>query len=149
MPSSWSFWVKGRSGLTSRSLLESLGIDKDVLMPGFVANPWAYFGRASAFVLPSLFGESFSMVLVEAMACGVPVIASRCEWGPEEILDHGRYGLLYEPGDVDALTRQLRAVLDAPTAANDLTRAASRRAEEFSQEALLPEFERHVVALLR
>jgi glycosyltransferase involved in cell wall biosynthesis len=82
------------------------------------------------------------------MACGVPVIASRCEWGPEEILDHGRYGLLYDPGDVDALARQLRTVLDEPTAAHSLTRAASGRAEEFSQDALLPEFERHVAALL-
>lgn len=135
-----------RANLTE--LARELGIDKYVLMPGFVANPWSYFSRASAFVLPSLFGESFSMVLVEAMACGVPVIASRCEWGPEEILDHGRYGLLYDPGDVDALTRQVRTVLDDPTAARNLTRAASSRAEHFSQDALLPEFERHVAALL-
>ncbi len=124
------------------------GIEKDVLMPGFVANPWSYFRRASAFVLPSLFGESFSMVLVEAMACGVPVIASRCEWGPEEILDHGRYGLLYDPGDVEGLTRKLRTVLDEPAVGSGLARAASRRAEEFSQDAILPEFERHLAALL-
>ena len=139
---------EGPERATLTELARELGIDKDVLMPGFVENPWAYFARASAFVLPSLFGESFSMVLVEAMACGVPVIASRCEWGPEEILDHGRYGLLYTPGDVDALTRQLRTVLEGPTVGPSLTRAASGRAEEFSQDALLPEFERHVAALL-
>jgi len=124
------------------------GVQHDILMPGFVPNPWSYFGRASAFVLSSLFGESFSMVLVEAMACGVPVIASRCEWGPEEILDRGKYGLLYDPGDVEALTQNLRTVLDEPAVASGLTRAASRRAEDFSQEAILPEFERHVAALL-
>jgi len=124
------------------------GVQEDVLMPGFVPNPWSYFGRASAFVLSSLFGESFSMVLVEAMACGVPVIASRCEWGPEEILDRGRYGLLYDPGDVEALTQHLRTVLDEPTVASRLASAACRRAEEFSQDAILPEFERHVAALL-
>jgi glycosyltransferase involved in cell wall biosynthesis len=124
------------------------GVQDDVLMPGFVPNPWSYFGRARAFVLSSLFGESFSMVLVEAMACGVPVIASRCEWGPEEILDRGRYGLLYNPGNVEALTQHLRTVFDEPAVAAGLTRAASRRAEEFSQDAILPEFERHVAALL-
>jgi glycosyltransferase involved in cell wall biosynthesis len=124
------------------------GLKEDVLMPGFVANPWSYFARARAFVLSSLFGESFSMVLVEAMACGVPVIASRCEWGPEEILDRGRYGLLYEPGDVEGLTRQLRAVLDEPDAASRLTQAAGRRAEDFSQEKLLPEFERRIAGLV-
>jgi glycosyltransferase involved in cell wall biosynthesis len=135
-----------RANLTE--LARELGIGKEVVMPGYAGNPWAYFARARAFILPSLFGESFSMVLVEAMACGVPVIASRCEWGPEEILDHGRYGLLYDPGDVDALTRQLRTVLDDPTAADRVTRVAARRAEEFSQDALLPELERHVAALL-
>jgi glycosyltransferase involved in cell wall biosynthesis len=57
-----------------RERARELGIEGDVLMPGFVANPWSYFGRARAFVLSSLFGESFSMVLVEAMACGVPVM---------------------------------------------------------------------------
>ncbi len=135
-----------RANLTERA--REHGIEGDVLMPGFVANPWSYFGRASAFVLSSLFGESFSMVLVEAMACGVPVIASRCEWGPEEILDRGRYGFLYDPGDVEALTQKLRAVLDEPAVASGLTRAAFRRAEEFSQDTILPEFERHLAALL-
>lgn len=124
------------------------GVEDDVLMPGFVENPWSYFSRASAFVLSSLFGESFSMVLVEAMACGVPVIASRCEWGPEEILDGERCGLLYEPGDVAGLTEKLRLVLDEPAAIAPLTSAASRRAEEFSRDLVLPQLEGYLASLL-
>jgi len=81
-------------------------------------------------------------------ACGVPVIASRCELEPEEILDHRSYGLLYNPGDVEALTRQLRIVLDEPAVASRLGRAGSQRAEEFSQDTILPEIERHIAALL-
>jgi glycosyltransferase involved in cell wall biosynthesis len=130
-------------------LIREHGLQDEVMMPGFVANPWSYFARARAFVLSSLFGESFSMVLVEAMACGVPVIASRCEWGPEEILGGGRYGRLYDPGDVDGLTRHLRGVLEAPEEAASLTRAASERAEDFSQERVLPELERHLAKLVR
>jgi glycosyltransferase involved in cell wall biosynthesis len=128
-----------RGSLSERA--RELGIDRDVLMPGFVENPWSHFARARAFVLSSRFGESFSMVLVEAMACGVPVIASRCEWGPEEILDHGRYGLLYEPGDIEGLTRQLRVVVEDPGLAADLAKAAHGRADEFSQAAVLPALE--------
>jgi glycosyltransferase involved in cell wall biosynthesis len=125
-----------------------LGVREHVLLPGFVANPWAYFRRASAFVLSSLFGESFSMVLVEAMACGVPVIASRCEWGPEEILERGRYGLLYEPGDVAALARHLGTILNERAEVADLTSAAARRSEDFSEQAILPALERRLLHLL-
>jgi glycosyltransferase involved in cell wall biosynthesis len=89
------------------------------------------------------------MVLVEAMACEVPVIASRCEWGPEEILEGGRYGLLYDPGDIRALAQHLESVLDdqAESLAGLLS-AAGRRAERFSQETVLPEFVGHIEALL-
>jgi glycosyltransferase involved in cell wall biosynthesis len=124
-----------------------LGIADRVLMPGFVPNPWGYFGRARSFVLSSLFGEAFSMVLVEAMACGAPIVASRCEWGPEEILESGRHGLLYEPGDVDGLTRHLRVTLEDREAAKARVSSASRRAEEFSQEVVLPSLERRIVEL--
>jgi glycosyltransferase involved in cell wall biosynthesis len=137
---------EGPERTSLRERARELGVDADVLMPGFVANPWSYFGRARAFVLSSLFGESFSMVLVEAMACGVPVIASRCEWGPEEILDRGRYGLLYAPGDIEGLTRQIRAILEKPVLAASLVTEAHRRAQEFSQDAVLPALE-HQLAL--
>lgn len=124
------------------------GVLDDVIMPGFATNPWSYFARSHAFVLSSRFGEAFPMVLVEAMACGAPVIASRCEWGPEEILERGEHGLLYEPGDIETLSAHLRTVLDSPALASRLSAAASRRAEQFSQDAILPAFERHVEALL-
>jgi glycosyltransferase involved in cell wall biosynthesis len=135
-----------RPGLIERARVQ--GVSEHVLMPGFVPNPWAYFGRASAFVLSSLFGESFSMVLVEAMACGAPVVASRCEWGPEEILENGRHGLLYDPGDVEQLTAQLRAVLVDPAAVAARVASATRRAEEFSQGVVLPGLERRIATLL-
>ncbi len=72
-----------------RSYLEQLAADlelKDwVLLPGFESNPFKFISRSSVFVMPSLF-EGFPNALVEAMACGVPVIASDCPAGPREIL---------------------------------------------------------------
>jgi glycosyltransferase involved in cell wall biosynthesis len=123
-------------------------IDHDVLMPGFALNPWSYFSRANAFVLSSHYGEAFPMVLVEAMACRVPVIASRCEWGPEEILEHGENGLLFDPGDVGTLARHIRTVLDSPAVVDRLSVAASRRAEQFGEDIVMPEIERQIEVLL-
>jgi glycosyltransferase involved in cell wall biosynthesis len=125
------------------------GVSEDVSMPGHTPNPWAYFRDAAAFVLSSLFGEAFPMVLVEAMACGAPVIASRCEWGPDEILDDGRYGLLYEPGDVQTLTEHLRTVLGDSSVAWQLAASALRRVETFAEERVLPELEAYVAQLSR
>lgn len=88
------------------------------------------------------------MVLVEAMVCRVPVIASRCEWGPEEILEHGENGLLFDPGDVGTLARHIRTVLDSPAVVDRLSVAASRRAEQFGEDIVMPEIERQIEVLL-
>jgi glycosyltransferase involved in cell wall biosynthesis len=117
------------------------GVEADVLLPGFVANPFAIFARAAAFVLSSLYGEAFSRVLVEAMACGVPVIASRCRWGPEEVLAGGRYGRLYDVGKIDELAAALEAAVADPAASQALVAAALRRVNEFSEEEILPKLE--------
>jgi glycosyltransferase involved in cell wall biosynthesis len=131
-----------------RDRIQALQIGDDVLMPGFAVNPWSYFARASAFVLSSRYGEASPMVLVEAMACGIPVIASRCEWGPEEILENGEDGLLFDPGDVDTLAQHIRTVLESPSVGSRLVQAATRRAEEFAEEIVMPKMERQIQALL-
>jgi glycosyltransferase involved in cell wall biosynthesis len=139
---------EGPERVNLRDRIRALHIGDDVLMHDFTVNPWSYFARASAFVLSSRYGEAFPMVLVEAMACGNPVIASRCEWGPEEILENGEDGLLFDPGDVGTLAQHIRTVLDSPSVGSRLLQAASRRAEEFAEEIVMPEMERRIEALL-
>jgi glycosyltransferase involved in cell wall biosynthesis len=124
---------------------EEVGVARHVHLPGFVANPFSYFARARAFVLPSMLRESFSRVLVEAMACGVPVIASSCG-GPEEILGAGRYGVLYPMGDVHALARSLVRIVENPSEAASLAAAARSRAADWSEDRILPQIERYYVA---
>lgn len=94
------------------ALVKELGLENDVALPGFVENPWAYMAQAAVFVLSSAW-EGFGNVLVEAMACGCPVVSTDCPSGPAEILENGKYGPLVPVGDVESLGRAIIRVLDA------------------------------------
>ena len=91
------------------ALADQLGLTDAVDFPGFFPNALPFFRQADAFLLSSLC-EGFGNVIVEALACGTPVISTRCEHGPVEILDNGRYGVLAEPGDPSALAAAMNEV---------------------------------------
>jgi len=104
---------EGRQRQKLASLIRSLKIADSVSLPGFVANPYAYMARASLFVLSSDF-EGFGNVLVEAMACGTPVVSTDCDCGPREILAGGEYGRLVPVGDEAGLAAAIEASLSVP-----------------------------------
>jgi len=92
-------------------LASELGVAADVDMPGFDPNPFRYMKRAGVFVLSSRY-EGLPNVLIQAMACGCPVVSTDCPNGPAEILDGGRYGALVPVDDVEAMARAIvRALL--------------------------------------
>ena len=106
-----------------------MGIRADVDMPGFVENPFQYMARASVLVLSSIY-EGLPGVLIQAMACGCPVVSTDCPGGSAEILVNGEYGALVDVGDASGMAKAVLAELDNPTARNILL----RRAEDFSVE---------------
>jgi glycosyltransferase involved in cell wall biosynthesis len=105
--------------LTLQALATELGVAHDVEMPGFAHNPFAFMSRAAVFVLSSRY-EGLGNVLIEALACGTPVVSTACPSGPAEVLDNGRFGPLVPVGDVAALARAIEDVLDDPPAAERL-----------------------------
>ena len=110
-----------------RALAESVGIANDIDLPGHVENPFAYMSRAAVFILSSAW-EGFGNVIVEALACGCPVVSTDCPSGPAEILADGKYGRLVSVGDDAALADAALQVLDEPR-----DRALLQtRAQEFS-----------------
>lgn len=98
-----------RNGLVSE--VERLGLTKDVTFPGFVENPFSIMRRANLFVLSSE-QEGLPNVLIQAMACGLPVVSTDCPYGPTEILEEGRWGRLVSVGDVEALAEAMAATLE-------------------------------------
>ncbi|MFO1418471.1 MAG: glycosyltransferase [Methylotetracoccus sp.] len=92
------------------ALVAQLGVADDVSMPGFVPNPYAYIAKCDLFVLSSIW-EGSPTVLTEALALGVPVVATDCPSGPMEITQNGRYGRLVPMEDPEALAQAIVAAL--------------------------------------
>lgn len=102
------------------------GIARDLDLPGFVDNVYAYLARSRLFVLSSAW-EGFGNVLVEAMAVGTPVVATDCPTGPSEILDGGRLAPLVPVGNSEALAAAMERVWNDPPDTGLLRREAFER----------------------
>jgi len=105
---------EGKDRPSLEALIQELGLEQDVDLPGFVKNPYAYMARASLFVLSSRW-EGLPTVLIEALCCGIPVVSTDCPSGPREILKDGKYGRLVPVGDVESLSHAIEATLNEKT----------------------------------
>lgn len=106
---------EGPERLGLEELVARGGLESDVAMPGFVANPYPYMARAAVFALSSRW-EGLPGVLIEALFCGVPVVATDCPGGPREVLVDGRYGRLVPVGDPAALAEAMESALSEASA---------------------------------
>jgi glycosyltransferase involved in cell wall biosynthesis len=112
-------------------------VGADVTLAGYDPDPLRILSRAALFVSASTH-EGFGNALIEAMACGVPVVATDAPHGPREILDGGRFGTLVPVGDAPALASAMAAALDRATD----TGALQARARRYTVEAAADAFSR-------
>ena len=101
---------EGAERANLENLILKLGLEEDALLLGLVPNPFPYMKRAGVFVLSSAW-EGLGNVLVEALACGCPVVSTDCPSGPREILHGGVYGELVPVGDIEAMAAAILKVL--------------------------------------
>ena len=122
-----------------RNELNSLAKDLNILnlisMPGFVENPYKYMKNSRIFVSSSLW-EGFPNGLVEAMACGLHIIATDCEGGSAEILENGKWGKLVPVKDEVSMANAIIECLQNASCFNVLDRA-----NHFSTDKIISKYE--------
>ncbi len=111
-------------------LCHRLDVADRVAMPGFVHDPIGTLGAGRVFVLSSR-REGFPNVLVEALAAGMPIVATDCPVGPRLVLDDGAFGLLVPPRDADTLAEGMRRLALDDDLAGRFRRQGPQRAEPF------------------
>ncbi|MBV8673803.1 MAG: glycosyltransferase [Acidobacteriaceae bacterium] len=121
-----------RAGLEQHG--RELGMSERIAWLGWQTKPWDHVSKASVLLLTSSY-EGFGIVLVEALARGVPCITSDCKYGPDEIIEHGRNGWLYPVGDVARLAELMQAIVDDPGILPS-EEAAWQSAQKFSRQAV-------------
>jgi glycosyltransferase involved in cell wall biosynthesis len=119
-----------------KQTIHELDLEQAVSLPGATQNPWSYMSKADLFVLPSE-EEAFGLVLVEAMACGLPVIATDAiAGGPRSILSDNQYGFLVPNRDINALADAMVKVLTSPDLRDQLIAAGKERCQAFEPERI-------------
>jgi glycosyltransferase involved in cell wall biosynthesis len=122
--------ILGQGGLEEelRKYAKQEMLDAYVDFHGFEANPYAYFYNADCVLLTSNY-EGLPTVLIEALACGCPVVSTDCVSGPREILDNGKYGYLVSVGDGEKIAEAVIKTLSERKYAKEVLQ---ERAEVFS-----------------
>jgi glycosyltransferase involved in cell wall biosynthesis len=140
VPAKLAFLGQGPLELELRALAERLGVEKDVHFLGWRSNPFKYMRRAQVFALSSNY-EGFGNVLVEAMACGCPVISTDCPYGPGEIVENAKNGLLVPMRNKEALADAMSTMLADESLRQGLAAAGKERAKDFDLPVIARQYE--------
>lgn len=121
--------------LECEQLAREAGVGESVMFLGYREDVAAILAATEVFVHPA-FSENMPLSVIEAMAAGLPIVASDVE-GVDEIVRNGRDGLLVHPGQPDELARQIIYLLENPAARSALGDRAQENARQFTEDEML------------
>lgn len=128
-----------------RADLEQLSINlklsKKIHFLGWKQNVYPFYKEADIFVLSSHY-EGFGRVILEAMACGIPVVSSDVEYGPSEILCKGEFGLLTPEGDERMMANCILSLITDKSLRDKFVEKAYRRVDAFSEKEMMEKYRR-------
>ena len=135
----WELVIYGSGNrVPYENLLDSLGIDRNRChLNGPSNNIMQEYINSSIFAFSSRF-EGFGMVLIEAMACGLPVVSFDCPCGPKDIVSVNEDGLLIENGDVDKFSKGLDALIRDESLRKRMSKSARKNVERFKIDHVSP-----------
>ncbi len=138
----WELSIYGKSDPAQRlpELAAELGIASSVRFSEPVKNIEQKFIESSIFAFSSRF-EGFGMVLIEAMACGVPCVSFDCPCGPSDIVKNGADGFLVENGDVSAFADRLLELIESESLRNGMGKKAKQNVKRYLPEAIVPQWD--------
>jgi glycosyltransferase involved in cell wall biosynthesis len=117
-----------------------LGLTDRVKFIGFTENPWAWVSKARLFVLPSRW-EGFPTAVVEALACGAPALVTSCDFGPAEIISHGRTGWIVPPEDPAAFAGAMTHLLSQPELRAAFAAAGPAQAAQYDADSMVAAYD--------
>jgi glycosyltransferase involved in cell wall biosynthesis len=125
---------------TLDNLVASLGIGDDVAFLGFDKNPFKYVARARVMAHTSR-AEGLGSAIVQALACGTPVVATDCDFGPRELIESGQNGFLVPVGDSAAVADRILEIVGDDALRDRMSRRAVALADDFTVATSVARFE--------
>ena len=141
--SDWNLIILGEGDLKSqlKSRTIELGIEHAVVFAGRVRNPFSIMSRCDLFVLSSRY-EGFPNALLEAMACGLPVVSFDCPTGPRQLIHHEINGLLVPPEDKYELEKALRSLMEKKSLREKMGKQAAKVSKLYAPDKIMKEWGR-------
>ena len=145
----WQLIILGQGELRAQleKMRDDLGLSSQVVFTGSLRNPFKVLRKAQLFVMGSR-NEGFPMAHGEALACGVPVIATDCPSGPREMIRHNIDGLLVANQDISALATAMNNLMSDEDERQRLASKAAEVTERFNLEKIVTEWETLIEKLL-